>query len=149
MLSKKAKYALNALRLLTKEYGKGPILIASLAKEGKIPRKFLEIILLELKNAGILQSKKGQGGGYYLRKHPSEVPLSDVIRLIDGPIALLPCATYKYYEKCEECEDEETCGIRSVIKEVRDAAVAILKRTTLEGLLEREKKLKRNKKKLH
>ena len=141
MLSKKAKYAINSLVRLAKEYDKGPILIDSIAKAEHIPKKFLEVILLDLRNAGILGSRRGPGGGYYLLRKPKDVNMAEVIRLFDGPIALLPCVTYKYYERCEECRDEEICGIRSVIQEVRNETVKILKANTLADILKRERKL--------
>ncbi|MGK7395216.1 MAG: RrF2 family transcriptional regulator [Candidatus Cyclobacteriaceae bacterium M3_2C_046] len=144
MLSKKAKYAINALVNLSKAYQKGPVLISKISESENIPRKFLEAILLDLKNAGILNSKKGKGGGYYLMRPPDQVNLAQVVRLFDGAIALLPCVTYKYYEKCDECQDEETCGIRSVFKEVRDQTVLILKNNTLADILAREKNLKQD-----
>ena len=147
MLSKKVQYAVVALIRLAKDYEKGPILISNIADEQKIPKKFLETILLDLKNAGYLGSKKGKGGGYYLIKHPSEVNLADIIRLFDGAIALLPCATFKYYEKCPFHKDESSCGFRSVIKEVRDQSVKILKNNTLENILKREESLLNKKKK--
>lgn len=141
MLSKKAKYAINALVYLGKRYEQGPILISQIAEAQNIPQKFLESILLDLKNAGILNSKKGKGGGYYLMRDPQEVNMADVMRLFDGAIAFLPCVTYKYYERCEECKDEATCGIRDVFKEVRDATVEILKSATLSAIIAREEKL--------
>ena len=143
MLSKKANYAIHSLIYLAQKKDEGPVLISEIAKETKVPKKFLEAILLELKNAGILQSKKGQGGGYYLLKATKDVTLSQIMRQIDGPLALLPCATFKYYERCEECIDEETCGIRMVMKEVRDATVKILNNTSLEDVLKREERLKK------
>src|SRR5690606_27937978 len=106
MISRKTKYALNALVYLTRMKDQGPILISQIAESENIPQKFLEAILLDLKRAGILGSKKGKGGGYYLLKSPEQVNVADVMRLLDGPIALLPCVSYKYYEKCEECKDE-------------------------------------------
>ena len=106
MLSKKTKYAINALVYLAKKPVKEPVLISEIAEQEHIPKKFLETILLDMKNAGILNSKKGKGGGYYLIKHPSEVNLADIIRYFDGAIGLLPCVTHKYYEKCDECQDE-------------------------------------------
>ncbi len=142
MLSKKTKYAINALVFLAKEYGNGPILISTIANEENIPQKFLETILLDLKNAGVLNSKKGKGGGYYLLKSPDDVHIAEVMRLFDGPIALLPCVTYKYYEKCEECKDESSCGIRDVFMEVRNKTVQLLKKATLTSIIRREKKLK-------
>ena len=147
MLSKKTRYSLLALIKLAKEYDKGPILIHEIAESEKLPKKFLEAILLELKKDGIVSSKKGKGGGYYLIKQPNEVHMAQIIRKFDGAIALLPCVTYSYYESCEHCKDETTCGLRSVIKEVRDASVNILKNTTLADILLREEKLKKQQKK--
>ncbi len=146
MLSKKVQYAVVALIRLAKDYDKGPILISNIAKEQKIPKKFLETILLDLKNSGYLGSKKGKGGGYYLIKHPSEVNLADIIRLFDGAIALLPCATFRYYEECPFHKNESNCGFKSVIKEVRDQSVKILKNNSLEDILKREEKLLNKKK---
>lgn len=141
MLSKKTKYAMNALTYLAKRQEEGPVLISKISEDQNIPQKFLEAILLDLKNAGYLNSKKGRGGGYYLIKDIEEVNMADIMRLFDGPIALLPCVTYKYYERCEECEDEETCGIRDVILELRNETVAQLKQASLKEILNRENKL--------
>jgi Rrf2 family protein len=142
MLAKKTKYAIHALVRLAKEYDKGPILINDISQREKIPKKFLEAILLDLKNAGFLNSKKGKGGGYYLIKHPDDVNLADVIRLFEGALALLPCVTHKFYERCEECEDETTCGIRQVVHEVKEATVNALKANTLSDILTKEAELK-------
>lgn len=142
MISKKTKYALNALVYLARNESEGPILISQIAREQHIPQKFLEAILLDLKNAGILNSKKGRGGGYYLIKTPQEVNMADVMRLFDGAIALLPCVTHRYYERCEECRDEATCGIRDVFQEVRNETVNILKRSTLAEIMSRETRLR-------
>jgi Rrf2 family protein len=147
MLSKKAKYGLKALIALAKEYGQGPMLISTISEKEHIPKKFLEAILLELKNAGILGSKKGAGGGYYLIKQPEVVKLDNILRLIDGPIALLPCVSLNYYETCEECENEFTCSIRAVALEVRDSTLNILSGTSLQDMLDNEKKLMLSKKK--
>ena len=138
MLSKKTKYAINALIHLAKRKDEGPILISEIAENENIPQKFLELILLQLKKAAILASKKGRNGGYYLLKSPDEVNMAEVMRLIDGPIALLPCASGKYYERCEECKDEETCGIRYVFFEVRNKTVELLKKATLSEIILRE-----------
>lgn len=127
---------------LAKEYGKGPILISQIAEDEHIPQKFLEAILLDLKNAGILNSKKGKGGGYYLLRKPEDVNVAEVMRLFDGAIALLPCVTYRYYERCEECKSEATCGIRDVFKQVRNETVRILKGNTLASIMNREGKLR-------
>jgi Rrf2 family protein len=143
MLSKKTKYALNALVYLAKKPNQTPTVISEIAKEEHIPQKFLELILLELKNAGYLNSKKGKGGGYYLLRKADDISIADIIRLFEGAIALLPCVTFKYYERCEECKDEITCGIRDLFKEVRDESVKILKNNSLSDIINREKGLKK------
>lgn len=137
MLTKKTKYALLALMHLSREYGKGPVLISHIAESERIPQKFLELILLELKNHGFLRSKKGKGGGYFLAKAPEEIPFGSVIRSLEGPLALAPCVSQTAYHTCEECHDEATCGIRPVLKEVRDAIAGVLDRTSLKDALER------------
>lgn len=142
MLSKKSKYAIHALVYLARKTDKGPVLISEIAEQQHIPKKFLEAILLDLRNAGILNSKKGKGGGYYLLRSPADVNLADVVRLFEGAIALLPCVTHRYYEPCAECEDESTCGIRDVFMDIRHETVNILKNSTLEDILNREGKLK-------
>jgi len=139
LLSKKAKYAIHAMLRLAKERDMGPVAIGDIARKEHIPHKFLEAILLELKTAGYISSKKGRSGGYYLRKHPDEINLADIHRTIDGAIALLPCVTFNYYERCEECIDEKTCTIRKAIREVRDETVHILKKYSLTRLVEQEK----------
>lgn len=137
MLSKKAKYALRAVLALAGEYGRGPVLIAELAERERIPKKFLELILLDLKNEGLLQSKKGKGGGYALGKEPDKITVGQIIRAIDGPIAPIPCVSRTAYVRCEECPDEITCGIRLVMKEVRDATAQIVDHTSLADVLQR------------
>lgn len=138
MLSKKTKYALHALTYLSKYHDKGAILIQEISQEYGISHKFLENILLELKKAGFLGSKKGKGGGYYLIKDPKDVPLSTVIRLLDGPIALLPCVSLNYYEPCVECKDQDTCGLNSVMAQVRDETLKILETKSLYDILKEE-----------
>ncbi|HRJ30292.1 MAG TPA: Rrf2 family transcriptional regulator [Cyclobacteriaceae bacterium] len=145
MLSKKCKYAIHALVHMAKA-PEEKFLIKDIAEACHIPKKFLEAILLDLKRAGILGSKQGKGGGYVLRRKPREVNLAEVVRLFDGAIAAVPCATYKYYESCDECEDEETCSIRFAFLEVRNATVEMLKKDTLDKLVKRELKLKSEKK---
>ena len=133
MLSQKTRYALRALMLLAddEKAKKGPVLISSLAKRGRMPQKFLEAILLELKNQGILQSKKGKGGGYSLAKNPEDIKIGSVVRLSEGPLALLPCVSQSAHRKCDECRDENNCGIRMLFKGVRDATAEILDNTSL------------------
>ncbi len=134
MLSKKAKYALKALLCLAEEHGKGPVLISHISEKENIPKKFLEAILLDLRNTGWLLSRKGKGGGYYLRISPKEISLAQVIRLIDGPIAMTPCVSLNYYEKCDDCLDEKTCHIRIIMERVRDSMLSVLSNTSLADL---------------
>jgi len=141
MLSKKAQYSLYALIKLAKEYEKGPVRIEEIARTERLPKKFLEAILADMKTLGIVNSKKGKGGGYYLIKEPSEVNLADVIRHFDGALALLPCVTFRYYESCNHCKDEEKCGLRSVIRELRDQTVNFLNNNTLQTIIDREEKI--------
>ncbi|MCJ8164081.1 Rrf2 family transcriptional regulator [Pontibacter sp. E15-1] len=145
MLSKKAKYALKALLHLTRQHDKGLVIISDIAEKERIPRKFLEAILVDLKTNGVLQSVRGKNGGYYLSKSPGEVSVGNVIRMIDGPLAPIPCVSHLYYRKCDECIDEATCEIRIVMKKVRDATAEILDNTflsdleTISGLVEEER----------
>ena len=131
MISKKTKYALNALTYLARHHQEGPVLISAIAQSERIPRKFLEQILLDLKNNGILQSKKGKGGGYFLGRPAQEIMLGKVIRIFDGPLAPVSCVSQTGYMKCEECRDDTCCGIRMVMKDVRDAISNILDKTSL------------------
>src|SRR5690606_24464099 len=116
-------------------------LIKDISQACNIPRKFLEGILLDLKKAGILGSKQGKGGGYVLRRRPEEVNLAEVVRLFDGAIAALPCATFKFYQPCDECEDEDTCTVRHAFLAIRNATVELLKADTLDSLIKQENKL--------
>jgi Rrf2 family protein len=130
-LSKRTQYTLRALYALARKHGSGPVLIAQLAEEETIPKKFLEQILLSLKGSGLVVSKKGKRGGYSLAKPPDQVTLASVIRMVEGPLAPLPCASETQFRKCDECPDVETCGTRIVMREVRDSIAVILERTTL------------------
>ena len=134
MLSKKAKYALKALLYFTKNADKGLVLISDISERERIPRKFLEAILVDLKTQGLLQSTRGKNGGYALVKDPSQISVGNVIRMIDGPLAPIPCVSHLYYRKCDECVDEVTCEIRIVMKKVRDATANILDTTYLTDL---------------
>ncbi len=133
MLSKKAKYGLQAIIYLAKEEkkNKGPIQIAELAKHEKIPKKFLEIILLEMRKQGILHSKLGAGGGYSLGKPADKITIGQIVRLLDGPLAQVSCLSKIAYHKCDECKDEKTCEIRKIMKKVHDSTARILDGTTL------------------
>ncbi len=135
MLSKKAQYGLKALGHLADKYGQGPVLIAEIAEQKCIPLKFLENILLQLKQHQILNSKKGKGGGYYLIASPKKTSIAQVIRIIGGPIALLPCVSLNFYEKCGDC-NEETCGLRKTMTMVRDATLKVLEKKNLSDLID-------------
>ncbi|MCA6435027.1 MAG: Rrf2 family transcriptional regulator [Bacteroidetes bacterium] len=146
MLSKKTKYAIKALMILAKTNAEEEQMrISEISEVGKIPRKFLEAILLELRKNGLLGSKMGANGGYYLLKSPSDIYLTEVIRLTDGPIALLPCASLNFYEKCLDCEDEVTCGIKKVMTEVRISTLMILSNTSIADLIKKESRLLKSK----
>ncbi len=134
MLSKKTQYALKALAYMAEQQNAGPFLIAEIAKQKKIPIKFLETILLQLRKAGILNSKKGKGGGYFFNQEPTVIQLSTVMRLIEGPIALLPCVSLNFYKKCSDC-NEKKCGLNKIMKEVRDNTLSILENRTVQDLV--------------
>jgi len=133
MLSKKTQYAFKALIYLSEQTSKGPVLISDISKKQKIPLKFLENILLELRKAGVLESKKGKGGGYYFALDPKEVSLAKIMRLLDGPIALLPCVSLNFYQRCKDC-DEQICGLNRMMIQVRDATLKVLETKTLADL---------------
>src|ERR1700712_967706 len=138
MLSKKTKYAIKALVVLGKNTDKPPMQISKIAEEEKIPKKFLEQILLDLRKAGFLYSKKGAGGGYSLNKDPKDIYLVNILRITDGPIAMVPCASLNFYHRCDECHQEVTCGIRDVFIQVRDASLRILSETSIADVIARE-----------
>lgn len=136
MISKKAKYALKALKVLAQEYEhRRPVLISTIAGRERIPKKFLEAILLDLRNHGVLQSQKGKGGGYLLRVPPAEVTFARVMRIIDGPIAPTLCVSLYFYGRCDDCADEKTCTLRTVMENWRDANLAVLEKKTLLDLV--------------
>ncbi|MBT8283747.1 MAG: Rrf2 family transcriptional regulator [Flavobacteriaceae bacterium] len=135
MLSKKTKYGLKALTFLAKQDKKEPIPIADIAEHENISQKFLESILLTLRRTGYLGSKKGKGGGYYLIKDPSEIPMTTVMRVLEGPIAMVSCVSLNFYEQCEDCPDEQSCSVHKLMLKVRDSALEVYRNTTLADLL--------------
>ena len=145
MLSKKAKYGLKALEYIAKQDTTIPVHTSAISLAESIPRKFLEAILLDLKHDGILISKQGKNGGYNLMLAPSEVTIGRVVRLFDGPIALLPCVSSNYYVPCDDCENEAICGLKNIFSEVREATGSILDKLSLQDILIREQTLKRKK----
>lgn len=140
MLSKRCKYAVHALVYMAKR-PHDQYVIKEVSDACCIPKKFLESILLTLKRSGILGSKQGKSGGYFFRRPVAEVNLAEVVRIFDGAIAAVPCATFKFYQRCTECVDEETCSVREAFLQVRNATVQMLKGNTLQDLVDKEKKL--------
>lgn len=134
MLTMKTKYALKALAMLANAAEGEPVLIATISEKEGIPLKFLQLILRELRQHGVLRSRKGPGGGYYLGKAPETVSLSSLIRILDGPIAPVPCLSKTAYQRCEGCKSEETCGVRLVLRDVHEATLRVLDTTTLADL---------------
>ena len=136
MLSKKTKYGLKALLYLAKDTQGHPVPIGRISASENISQKFLESILLDLRKYGLLGSKKGKSGGYYLLKPASEIKMTEVIRVLEGPIAMVSCVSLNFYEPCSDCEDEESCSIRKLMLQVRDKALEVYRNSTLADLLQ-------------
>jgi Rrf2 family protein len=134
MLSKKTKYGIKALTFLGKQKDNTPVAIASISKSENISLKFLESILLTLRKNGILGSKKGKGGGYYLLKSPSDIPMTAIMRILEGPISMVPCVSLNFYEKCADCPDESACAVHNLMIQVRDNTLDIFRNTSLADL---------------
>ena len=143
MLSKKAKYGLQAAFYLADNYLQGTVLISDIAKIEALPRKFLETILLELNKKGILRSQKGKGGGYSLKRSPKDITCGEIIRVLEGPLAPVPCVSQTAYSPCDDCASEVSCSVRMVMKEVRDAMANILDNKSLWDVVneKRQKKM--------
>ena len=135
MLSQKAKYAMRALLYLARAELDRPVFISEIADQQSVPKKFLELILLDLKRHGLVHSQRGKKGGYLLAKPPSQIFFGQVIRIIDGPLAQLPCASRTAYRRCDDCQDEKTCEIRKVLLQVRDSTARILDNTSLSDVM--------------
>lgn len=134
MLSKKTKYGIKALSYLARQEGNTPTKIATISEHENIPLKFLESILLTLRKNGFLRSKKGQKGGYYLLKDADQILMTDVMRILEGPIAMVPCVSLNYYEKCEDCPNEDECVVHKLMVDVRDSTLKIFRNTSLADL---------------
>jgi Rrf2 family protein len=134
MLSKKTKYGFKALIYIARQDPAVPVLISDISEKERIPKKFLEAILLDLKKFGILGSKKGKGGGYYLLKDPKTVTAATLIRVLDGPIAMLPCVSLNFYERCDDCPDEDACSLHHFLADVRDSTINMMQDKTLHQL---------------
>lgn len=137
MLSKRSKYAIKAVLALARPRNTEAVRIADLARAEQIPKKFLEGILLILRNNGLLQSRKGQQGGYLLARPPQDIYVGQIVRLLDGPLAPIPCASETAYVRCADCPDEALCGVRIAMRAVRDATAAILDHTSIEQLVKK------------
>jgi Rrf2 family protein len=131
MLSQKTRYALRALLHLAEAEAGRSVQAAEIAQMQQVPRKYLELILLDLKKAGFITSRRGPGGGYVLAKPPADISFADVLRATEGPIALVPCASLNFYARCGDCHDEATCAIRRVMAQVREDTVRTLSQTSL------------------
>jgi Rrf2 family protein len=137
MLSMRSKYALKALSCLARHRDTGPISITELAEAENIPKKFLESILLTLKSQGMLSSKKGPGGGYWLTRHPSSLTIGSVVRVFDGDLAPVQCLSESSQGGCPECADRATCGVRLVMLDLFTAILSVLDSVTLTDMIER------------
>ena len=134
MLSKKTKYGIKALAYIARKKDRKPVQTSEISESENISQKFLESILLELRKSGFLGSKKGKGGGYYLIKEPEEIKMTAVIRVLEGPIAMVPCVSLNYYEKCDDCPDENICAVHKLMIQVRDASLNVLGENTLRDI---------------
>jgi Rrf2 family protein len=140
MMSMKCKYAIKALIRLGKNYEKGYLQTKDIAEKDKIPKKFLEHILLELKHARMVNSKQGMGGGYYIIKKPKDISVADVYRLFDGAIALTPCTSLNFYEKCEDCKSEKECLLKDELIKIREGARLVMSKTSIQSFLNKSSK---------
>ena len=136
MLSKKTKYGIKALTYIARSKNEKPVQVALISESENISHKFLESILLSLKKAGVLGAKKGKGGGYYLLNNPADIMMSDIIRILEGPIAMVPCVSLNFYEKCDDCPTEEQCTVHQLMLEVRDSTLKVLKNKSLSQLMD-------------
>lgn len=135
MISQKAKYALKAVVALAKADPAQVVIIGELAERENIPKKFLEQILLDLKHHGIVTSRRGKTGGYSLLKPPREITFGEILRIVDGPLAPLPCLSRMAYRRCEDCAEEEDCEVRRAFAAVAEASRRILDQTSIEKSL--------------
>ena len=134
MLSKKTKYGIKALTYLAKQDCKTPVRISTISESENISLKFLESILLTLRKNGFLGSKRGHGGGYYLLREPHDIKMTEIMRILEGPIAMVPCVSLNFYEPCSDCPDEDLCAVHNLMIKVRDNTLEIFRNTTLADL---------------
>lgn len=135
MITQKCKYAIKAILYIAKNQTDEKLVFASeIAEKENIPKKFLETILRDLRNHGIVNSKRGKYGGYHLLKKAEDINFTEIIRIVDGPIAMLPCVSLNYYQTCDDC-DENCCQIKNTFGQVRDATLEVLNNTTIDKLV--------------
>ena len=139
MLSNRTKYAIKALLAIHRDKTKLPVHIYDIAKNENIPQKFLELIMLDLKKTGVIDSKRGKGGGYFLTTPADKIMIGNIIRAFEGPLALLPCASVSNYKKCKDCKDEVACSLRALMGEVREKTANLLDSTSLKDLAAKPK----------
>ena len=134
MISNKCKYAIKALTYIARnDDGTKAVMTSDIAQEQDIPRKFLEIILRDLRNNRILESKRGKDGGFRLLRPAEDISLTEIMRIIDGPIAMLPCVSLNYYRSCDDC-DEKECEVKGVFEQVRDRTLEVLNGKSIKSL---------------
>ena len=136
MLSRKTKYGIKALTYIAREQREDSLVqIGTIAESENISQKFLESIMLTLKKAGFVASRKGKGGGYQLRRNPEDIKMVEVMRVLEGPVAMLPCVSLNYYERCADCKDEDACAVHSLMIQIRDNTLLVLEKNTLADLV--------------
>jgi len=135
MISKKTKYGIKAMTYLARQEDRKPVQIGVISKNENISQKFLESILLTLRKNGFLGSKKGKGGGYYLLKDPKDIKMASIMRILEGPIAMVPCVSLNFYETCSDCPDENACAVHNLMIEVRDSTLNIFNNKSLADLI--------------
>lgn len=134
MLSKKTKYGIKALTYLARQEEHKPVRISEISESQNISLKFLENILLTLRHHGFLGAKKGKGGGYYLLRNAGDIKMTEVMRVLEGPIAMVPCVSLNFYERCDDCPDEDACAVHNLMLKVRDKSLEIFRNTSLADL---------------
>lgn len=149
MLSQKAKYAIKALLMLARAQTDGRLAqVRDISESENIPKKFLDLIFFELRQDKLIVSTRGAKGGYALAKPAADISIAAIVRAVDGPLAPLPCASVRFYRRCDDCDDEKTCAVRRLMREVRDAASAILDNQSLAEVatweLRKPRKIARN-----
>jgi Rrf2 family protein len=135
VISKKTKYGIKALVYVAQHREKETVQVSAIAESENISPKYLESIMLSLRKAGFLSSKKGKGGGYYLRRSPEDIKMVEVMRILEGPVAMVPCVSLNFYEKCDDCPNEETCSVNRLMIQLRDSSLEVLTKTSLADLI--------------